>query len=207
METKLTPMVINKAVELYATHPNVRHKDIANELGISDKTLMKLRKDADFWERVYKTYLVEYESEIPDVLRALIREAKAGSVMACRLVLEHGNKLQKHLNITITSPFERWLSFNEGKQIEDAEVVIDQLPSKTAENTPEKTQNDFIKLDKALQKKQAWNERRKELHKWVKRAEAVGIKPLPSRRPTKGQRLMWEESIIQAEEGYRGDMS
>ena len=60
---------------------------------------------------------------------------------------------------------------------------------------------------KALQKKQAWNERRKELHKWIKRAEAVGIKPLPSRRPTQGQRLMWEESIIQAEEGYRGDMS
>ena len=201
METKLTPHLVNKAVDIYATHPNVHHKDVAKELKINEKTLLKLRKDADFWERVYKTYLVEYESEIPDVLRALIREAKAGSVMACRLVLEHGNKLQKHLNITITSPFERWLAMNDGKQIEEAEVVLDTLPPRTAENTPETTQNDLVKLDRVIQKKQAWNTRRRELHKWVKRAEAVGIKPLPSRRPTKGQRLEWEESIVRAEKG------
>ena len=34
--------------------------------------------------------------------------------------------------------------------------------------------------------------------------DAVGIAPLPARRPTKGQRLAWEESIIQAE-GLRGE--
>ena len=193
METKLNPVTINKAVEIYATHPNVRHKEVANELGISDKTLMKLRKDADFWERVYKTYLVEYESEIPDVLRALIREAKAGSVMACRLVLEHGNKLQEHLNITITSPFERWLAMNDGKQIEEAEVVLDQLPPRTADNTPKKAHNDFIELEKV------WNKRRRELHRWNKRAKAVNIDPMPARRPTPGQREEWQESIVKAE--------
>ena len=32
------------------------------------------------------------------------------------------------------------------------------------------------------------------------RAEAVGIAPMPPKRPTKGQRLEWEESIIRAEE-------
>jgi len=37
------------------------------------------------------------------------------------------------------------------------------------------------------------------LHKWNKRAKACGIAPLPPKRPTKGQRLAWEESIIQAE--------
>ena len=101
METKLNPILINRAVDIYATTPNVHHKDVAKELKINEKTLLKLRKDSNFWDRVYKRYLLEYESEIPDVSRALIREAKAGSVMACRLILEHGNKLQKNINIPV----------------------------------------------------------------------------------------------------------
>ena len=32
-----------------------------------------------------------------------------------------------------------------------------------------------------------------------KRAKTVGIPPLPSRRPTKGQRAEWEDSIVKAE--------
>ena len=116
METKLSPIVINKAVEYYATHPNVRHKDVANELGISDKTLMKLRKDGNFWSKVYETYMLSYEGEIVDVVRAMLREAKAGNVQAGRLVMEHSGKLQKNLNIVIQSPFEKWLAMEEQKQ-------------------------------------------------------------------------------------------
>ena len=32
-----------------------------------------------------------------------------------------------------------------------------------------------------------------------KRAKAVGIDPLPAKKPTKGQRKEWELSIIEAE--------
>ena len=74
------------------------------------------------------------------------------------------------------------------------------LPPRIAANTPKKTHNDFIRLEeKELQKKQSWNERRKELHQWNKRAKACEIPTLPPRRPTKGQRLAWEESIVRAE--------
>ncbi len=55
METKLNPILINKAVDIYATTPNVQHKDVADELGINYKTLLKLRKDADFWKKVWGT--------------------------------------------------------------------------------------------------------------------------------------------------------
>ena len=48
-------------------------------------------------------------------------------------------------------------------------------------------------------KKQVTPERRKELHSWKKRAEAVGIDLLPSRRPSMGERKEWEESIVKAE--------
>ena len=196
---KLTPILENRAVDLYANTPNIKHGEVAEKLDISDKTLLKLRKKADFWDKVYKAYLIEYESEMPDVLRALIRESKAGNVQAIRLVLEHTNRLQKHINIRISSPFEQWLAQSGNNQIEEAEIVVGELPPRTADNTPKKVQNDFVKLDKELQKKQAWNERRRKLHSWNKRATAVGILPLPARRPTPGQRKEWEESIVKAE--------
>ena len=75
---KLTPILENRAIDLYANTPNIKHGEVAVKLGISDKTLLKLRKNADFWDKVYKSYLIEYESEMPDVLRALIREARQG---------------------------------------------------------------------------------------------------------------------------------
>ena len=199
---KLTPILESRAIELYANTPNIKHGEVAVKLGISDKTLMKMRKNGDFWDKVYKAYLIEYESEMPDVLRALIRESKAGNVQAIRLVLEHTNRLQKHINIRISSPFEQWLASNDNNQIEDAEIVLESmppLPPRIADNAPKKPHNDFIRLDQELQKKQSWNERRKELHQWNKRANACGIEPLPARRPTKGQRKEWEDSIVTAE--------
>ncbi len=110
METKLNPILINRAVDIYATTPNVQHKDVADELGINYKTLLKLRKDADFWKKVWDTYLVTYEADVLDVCRSMVREALAGNTSAGRLVLEHSGKLQKNINITISSPFERWLA-------------------------------------------------------------------------------------------------
>ena len=160
MKTVLNPHLVNKAVDLYALTPNIKHGEVAEKLSISDKTLMKLRKNADFWDKVYKAYLIEYESEMPDVLRALIRESKAGNVQAIRLVLEHTNRLQKHINIRISSPFEQWLASNDNNQIEDAEIVLESMPPfppRIADNTPKKPHNDFIRLDQELQKKQAWN--------------------------------------------------
>jgi len=203
METKLNPILINRAVDIYATTPNVQHKDVADELGINYKTLLKLRKDADFWKKVWDTYLVTYEADVLDVCRSMVREALAGNTSAGRLVLEHSGKLQKNINITISSPFERWLANEDRKQLEPSkEILRDKcLEVQNAEVVPEAIQQEFNHIDKQLIKKKKWLQRRKELHSWYKRAEAVGIAPLPAKRPTKGQRLAWEESIIQAERG------
>ena len=193
---KLNPILEKRAVDLYAHTPNIKHSEVAKQLEISDKTLLKLRKDGNFWDRVYSTFMQSFEGELPDILRAMCREAKAGNQMAARLVLEHSGKLQKNFHVTIASPFEQWLARSENNQIEEGEIVLDQLAPRTTDNAPKKAHNDFIEL--GLQKK-VWNKRRRELHRWNKRAEAVGISPLPPRRPTKGQRLTWEESIVRAE--------
>ena len=191
---KLNPILEKRAVDLYAHTPNIKHSEVAKQLEISDKTLLKLRKDGNFWDRVYSTFMQSFEGELPDILRAMCREAKAGNQMAARLVLEHSGKLQKNIHVTIASPFEQWLAKSENNQIEEAEIVLDKLPQKTAENAPKKAHNDFIELEK-----KAWNKRRRELHSWNKRAKAVNIDPLPARRPTPGQREEWQESIVKAE--------
>ena len=49
------------------------------------------------------------------------------------------------------------------------------------------------------QQTKAWSERKKVLYSWLKRAKAVGIAPLPSSRPSQGQRKEWEDSVVKAE--------
>ena len=126
-----------------------------------------------------------------------------------RLVLEHSGKLQKNINITISSPFERWLANEEKKQLEPSKEIIEQRSKSSDANwitdaeivePPEDVKDEIDVMDKELIKKKKWLERRRELHSWFKRAEAVGIAPLPAKRPTKGQRLDWEMSVIRAEE-------
>ena len=216
-QSKLSPITIDRAVELYALTPNAVHKEISEELGISSKQLLKLRREPKFWADVYDRYMITFEGDIPDVLRAAVREAKAGNVQAQRLVLEHSGKLQKHLSITIKSPWELWVASKNNQleptqeinqrskssiDIQDAEIVTDKLPDRTADNSPQKAHDDFIKLDKAMKKKQAWNERRRELYEWQVRARAVEVAPLPAKRPTPGQRKQWENTIIEKEKKY-----
>ena len=194
MKTVLNPHLVNKAVDIYATTPNVQHNFVADELGISYKTLLKLRKDADFWKKVWDTYLVTYEADVLDVCRAMVREALAGNTSAGRLVLEHSGKLQKNINITISSPFEKYLASQERKQLEPSKEITEALL------LPVEIQQEFQQIDRELEKKKAVLEKRRELYSWSRRAEAVGIAPMPPKRPTKGQRLEWEMSIIKAED-------
>ena len=125
MKTVLNPHLVNKAVDIYATAPNVQHNFVADELGISYKTLLKLRKDADFWKKVWDTYLVTYEADVLDVCCAMVREALAGNTSAGRLVLEHSGKLHKNIHITISSPFEKYLESQERRQLEPSKEVIE----------------------------------------------------------------------------------
>ena len=65
---------------------------------------------------------------------------------------------------------------------------------------PVEIQQEFNHIDSELLKKKATLEKRRELYVWSRRASAVGIAPMPPKRPTKGQRLDWEMSIIRAED-------
>ena len=201
-----------KAIEIYAMTPDVRHKDVAHMLGIAESTLFRMRRDPNFWAKVYDYYMVSFEGEIPDVLRAMVREAKAGNTQAGRLVLEHSGKLQKNINITIDSPFEKWLQKAEGGiEIQDAEIIEDikalpddfnGLPERQKEKGTWKERKDSQKLKKVLDKEERRfkrNQDRKIMRSWLKRAKLAGIEPMPAKRPTKGQKKAWQDRVILAE--------
>ena len=83
---------IERAVEIYATNPEVTHQEVADMIGVNHQTLTRIRRDPNFWARVYEYYMTTFEGDVVAVLKAAVREAKAGNVQAQRLVLEHTGK-------------------------------------------------------------------------------------------------------------------
>ena len=153
---------------------------------------------------IYERYMTEFGSQLPAVINAMVREAKHGNVQAARLVLEHSGRLVKNVNITIDSPFEKFLKAEEVQDAEVNEVFEDvEMPMDLPERIKPKTvKEEKIKIKTIIdreKKKLTYNEKRKEWYQWKKRAKAVGIEPLPAKKPTKGQRKEWEQRIIEAE--------
>ena len=210
METGLSKRNLTKihAIELFALNPSITIKEVASEVGVSDICVAKWRQDPIFIDKIYERYMTEFGSQLPSVINAMVREAKHGNVQAARLVLEHSGRLVKNVNITIDSPFEKFLK---KESIEDAEVVeiFDEveMPGDLPERKEHKTaKEEKIKIKTIMdreKKKLTYNDKRKQWYKWKKRAKAVGIEPLPARKPTKGQRKEWEERIIAAEKANR----
>ena len=201
-----------KAVELYALQPDITAAEVAKELGISASLVYVWRKNPNFVDAIYSRYMVEFGGELPAVLQAMVREAKAGNVQAGRLVLEHSGKLVKNVNITIDSPFEKWLKKVDDAEIVDGEIIedevidlvgeiqveIDNLPPREVEDPVVRQKRERKSLAEQ-KKKAAYNMQQREWYKWKVRAKAAGVDMLKGGRPTPGQRLAWEQAIIRKE--------
>ncbi len=192
------------AIECFALNPTITAKEVAAQVGVSARTIASWKEDPMFVDKIYERYMTEFGSQLPAVINSMVREAKHGNVQAARLVLEHSGRLVKNVNITIDSPFEKFLK---KESIDDAEVieVFDdvEMPQDLPERIKPKTQvEEKIKIKTIMdreKKKLTYNDKRKLWYNWKKRAKAVGIDPLPAKKPTKGQRKEWEQSIVEAE--------
>ena len=202
------------AIELYALQPSITAEEVAKRCNVSIKTVKNWRENINFVEAVYDRYMVEFGSQLPDVLRAMVREAQAGNVQAGRLVLEHSGKLVKNVNVTIDSPFEKFLKKID--DIEDAEIIEDvevtelvqelpnynDLPPRNEENQENRVKKEKKSINRSIKdeiKRKEYNKKQKEWYNWRKRAKKVGIEPLKSKRPTPGQRKEWQNKIVAAE--------
>tara|TARA_R100001594_G_scaffold110311_1_gene145050 strand:+ start:552 stop:1217 length:666 start_codon:yes stop_codon:yes gene_type:complete len=203
---------VKQAIELYALQPEVTATEVANAIGVSRELIYIWRKNPNFVDAIYERYMVEFGSELPAVLQAMIREAKAGNVQAGRLILEHSGKLVKNVNVTIDSPFEKFLKADKVEiEYEDAEIedIVDSVPDIEAE-LPERNTESQIRRTKREKKqikkrilsetqKKKRNAKRKEWNAWIARAKKVGMEALPARRPTPAQKQEWREEIIRRE--------
>ena len=195
------------AIELLAFNPELSLQQIADKVGVSKSAIVKWKATPEFVDAVYDRYMMHFGLEVPQVLDSMVREAKAGNVQAGRLVLEHSGKLVKNINVTIDSPFEKFLkNVPDAEVVEDAEIidatdtieVFEDLPLRKVENQKDRTEKEKI-ATKDIIKKAERNAKQKNWYKWRVRAKAVGIEPLKGRRPTPAQRKDWEKSIIKAE--------
>ena len=138
------------AIELFALNPSITAKEVAAKVGVSDICVAKWRQDPVFIDKVYERYMTEFGGQLPAVINAMVREAKHGNVQAARLVLEHSGKLVKNVNITIDSPFEKFLK---AEDVQDAEVVevFDDVEMPT--DLPERIEPKTVKEEKVVVKK------------------------------------------------------
>ena len=200
------------AIDLMIHNPDLNKKQLAEQINVSHRTIQSWFADDRFVDMYYKKYMVSFNAKLPMVLNSMIREAVEGNVQAGRLVLEHSGKLVKNINVTVDSPFEKFLKAEEidAKDIIDAESeevaeIIETLPERNPENDKPKKRK--IKEKKAVerikegkppsrQKKRADRANRYAL---LQRAKKVGLKPLPSRRPTASEKRKWLEKLAELE--------
>lgn len=204
------------AVELFATQPDLTIAEVAAMIGVTPKAVKTWRENINFMEAIYDRYMVEFGGELPAVLMAMVREAKSGNVQAGRLVLEHSGKLVKNVNVTIDSPFEKFMKKVEVTDVIDAEIIEEgmdviseeyqsiSLPDRKKESPIARVREEKKKIKISIKeevKRQDYNRKQKIWYEWKKRAKAVGIEPLKAKRPTKGQRKTWEDKIVRRENG------
>ena len=192
-----------RAAELLALNPDMTAKEVADKIQVHQATITNWRQDPNFVDMVYDIYMVEFGAEIPSVLKAMIREAKSGNVQAGRLVLEHSGKLVKNINITVDSPFEKFLKADE-IEYQDAEIqdIVDDipdipdvvLPERKVENQQMRTREEFSSIKKERKNLKRKLSRNKMYH-LKERARAVGVEILPNGRPKKSVKGAWIAEI------------
>ena len=102
-------------------------------------------------------------------------------------------------------------------EIEDVVEIINELPEeifegttlpeRKIENQVERTKKETKQVKKVIKtekQKAKYLDQRKKWYRWKKRAEAVGVEPLSAKRPTKGQRVAWQEEIQRRELEEKG---
>lgn len=192
-------------MEMIALKPGVTNKYVAKEVGVSENTIHNWRKNPEFINACYERFREVSGERLMRVMNSMFDEAESGNVPAARLILEHYNKLDKNINISIDSPFERFLK---------ADVVPDtQISSPVEVFQIEEIKNSDAEDNKLLKKQEkqlkksisgAYKDIKRKTSKRERRilrerAETVGLEPLPPGRPKPERRRAWLKELEQRE--------
>lgn len=206
------------AIDILIHNPEITKKELAEELKMSPQTIHNWFADDRFVDMYYKKYMVSFNAKLPMVLNSMIREAVEGNVQAGRLVLEHSGKLVRNINVTVDSPFEKFLKAEQidADDIIDAESeevteILETLPERNPKNDkPLKRKiEEKAAVEKIKQGKKPYRQKRREdranRYQLLQRAKKVGLEPLPSGRPNNNERRKWLEKLVELEEASKKD--
>jgi hypothetical protein len=199
-----------QAVELIAFNPGITNNEIATRLQLNRNTISAWRNNAKFNELVYERFMDKAQGDIPEVVLALLAEAKNGNVRAAELVLKHFGKLQETLTIKLESPFmqhmkSKELEFTDAEISEVDAVDIGTIPESIPLPPVDPKANEkgaIAKEERKLYstiKKKKNNKDQNSRYMLRKRAKEVGLAPLPPRKPTKTERAKWIAKLEELE--------
>ena len=210
-------IAITAAIDIFASNPGIKYKDVSARLGISNTTMTNWMHSPVIVEKIYKRYMELAGNELPAVVQAIIEEAKLGNVNAARLVLEHFGKLENKIKVQVESNFEKFMKGDDTEEAEFFEVTEGQeevlevlsdsnikLPERHSSNDSPKARDEFeknrlkYKINKT-QKDEEEIKRQSQRYLIRKRAKAVGLDLLPPGRHTKTARDLWMKKLIQLE--------
>ena len=214
-----------RAIELLGTRPDMSYTDICKEIDININTLKQWRDDVAFVEAVYEKYMVTFNSKLPHVLEAMVREAKEGNVQAARLVMDVAGKIVKRINVKIQAPFQQFLDAKDAEVVDvdfnnmdekidgvgySANEIIDSIP--ISNNLPERNkindkplvrmQKEKKRIKKIKKNPNLLKKKKEQYNSWYHvraRAKKVGLAPLPPGKPTKTQRAEWLKELKRLE--------
>ena len=203
-------------IELLAMEPDMPTAYYAEKLKVDRKTIIRWRTEPDVIDKIYERYMEITGNELPNVLNAMIREAKRGNVQAGNLVLKHWGKLQDVVVHKIEAPFMQFQRMQD-RNIDavDAEIVEDQqikealseiqddilsLPDRDERNNdPTGRIREEKKEIKASYKEEQYKESQRARKKWRERAKKAGVSPLPAGNPKRGDYERWQKRVEMAE--------
>ena len=209
---------IQKAIDIIAANPSMQIKEVAKEVGVSKNSISHWLKHPQIIERIYDRYMIIAGTQLPEVVQAIINEAKLGNVHAARLVLEHFGKLENKLKIQVESNFEKFMKEDDAEEgdffevTEDQGEVLDKLSDNQVYLPPRDPSNDSpkakLELDSQLLKHQMARadknrlERSNQADRYQirKRAKKVGLELMPSGRHTRSERDEWMQKLEKLEE-------
>jgi len=98
-ENEWTPKQL-KFIDIKANPQDTRsNEEIATDMGYNSRTFYRWQNQDGFWDAVYNRAMFYLEGQLPDVIKSLATEAKAGNVNAIKLLLQHTGKLVEKLEI------------------------------------------------------------------------------------------------------------
>jgi hypothetical protein len=206
------------AIELVSLEPHISNKELSKKLHIDYKKICLWRNNPKFINKVYDRFMEIAGNELPKVIMALIREAKEGNTRAAELVLKHFGKLQDTLVVKVEAPFIQHLKSKSGEiSTDDAidlgegldqalrDVDYEILPERDPKNDHplSNTRRDFERTNHVI-KHAKKNSNRNKRYGLRRRAEKVGLDPLPPGRPDPAKRRSWISKLKRLEKKQNG---